>query len=503
MNCPPKTHQIQSWQEAPLPLKVILTEPGDNSIDWSATEIEYVADLVKKSLLITDNGFGIADPQQMLTSGDSPSTRDRLGRHGEGLKKIAARLGRRLYYESVTQTHKKLVKRKRLVALEEAERGRILTRIEKVELEQLRKSRQYFKITGDVDWEEVKKTDDWKYPDPVFTRVHPDATGKDPETYTKILITEVYPSRFNDISNMAEKLTEAYARFLRSGGKITLSEVRSSTKTITTQLIAPPLPALDPNSEVKGEYQTASGKKFHLHAGLATVPGTANHCVNLNYLYRSIEKWTPKFLAGCSTTDFHAEVELIDGKGARWTLASHKVESEASEKPELEAAIEPLLKGVLTTLQNKGLQIRIRELELFGAGILNAKSKFVRPPRTGSGNVWKWKSKSAGSSSKGEKSFRVCWEKGGIGKNLWRIQDTLATANELTLFFNEDNVTGNTLKTSKPAEVKPYILFALASYFVDFEDYHARFPFLLNGVDNLNEARILNLTHWFEHSDVV
>jgi hypothetical protein len=452
---------------------MVVNELVDNAFDAHATRVELTF-YDPSGLRVRDNGTGIQDIEKALTYGFSRgenSLHQRLGRFGIALKKGPARLGQLLGITSIN--HKQKIK--------------LL-----------------------FNWSELEYSGEWLL-NPAIQQ------GSFKDTFTDINIRRMYKNRCRGWRDLPEKLQRTFAPALQSGREIIWLPGSPWERSL------PYAPTTGLEDKIETDAQIGN-VRLHLLAGIMPEGKKANQGFSLAYGHRVIVgSWTPKFLSGCTTTRFHAEVTLIDGDGedANWILNNFKDDIEDWQKERLEMKLEELVEPLIAKLKDQGLELRIRSIECFFENMLNGGVKGTYEEHKsgiiddewehGEGKRTRGKKRRARDGSatmdlSGKKkpanpevSFLIKYEHDDT-ENLWRIQHD-DKSGLIVFWINLNHPLGPQLKEAEnQRQLICIVTMALVSFLTTRADYQIRFPFLLNGTSDAHEAMNQNVSRWLRHA---
>ena len=468
----PSTSTIRSWREdTRVKLDAVIKELVDNSFDANASEVWLTA--WDTSIQVSDNGRGIRNISKALKFGESDGDHKRLGRFGIALKRGPARLARLL---------------------------KISTR------------NAHATINVEVDWKALERSGDWTS---VEADERPTTRG---QTYTEIELLGLYPYRIMGWGDLPAKLSATFAPALRDGRKITFDG---------EPLSAPPEPLLE---EVIDEAGTAGGRLFVVRAGLRPEGEDGPMGVSVAYLHRVItEGWIPKFLQRCNLRRFCAEVILVDdetdGEDGKWKLNNFKDDIDEEQQAELDAALELILKALIERLKDEAHNLRLRTLEKQIAQFIVGPGKDpYREPATVSGDPLKpihglkhgrrikrrrrlfakrsGERVASGGEAKpsyAEKSFSLEFQDLPTVRTVVFMPPATPS---LRLIINTAHPYGAELfaqfNRNETGQIIATALWSLASYMTSQPDYQKRYPYLLNGTEDIFVATNMNVSRWFE-----
>jgi hypothetical protein len=480
----PSTEMVRSWkQDSRINLVAVIKELVDNSLDWGATKIEITKS--ELGIFVRDNGTGIRDIRSALRFGDSAdvSNTRRLGRFGIALKKGPARLARTLNIDTQNATQK---------------------------------------IVLQVDWSHLEKSGEWS--------IEPDITrNTNGRTYTCVTLLNFYKHRLAGWETLPQVLATTFAPALKDGKII-------SFEGTPIALIAPlnleNLIEADGTCGPNGGFQ----RFFHVRAGLIADGDTRprpTRGIALTYLHRVVvDEWLPKFLSNCSLRRFFAEVTLIDGDGvgsedfdffSKWQLNNFKDDIESWQKDELEPILKTILQPLLDMLKEERASFRIKTIEQTLQRMLKASKgstmredgkdplreigerQGVRGPRrqrrkkqhdidaeaTNNGEMIR---------TNAERSIKLAFEHVENSNNIILVESF--GDDELLITVNIATDYGNQLKEQMDRDETALLIqmltWSLGCYMTSRDNYAKKFPYILNGTDDIFEASIQNVSRWLE-----
>lgn len=327
----PDPHIFKALANQSLPWWKCLAELIDNSFDQGADRVEIFEDAKKRTVTITDNGKGIASVIAAVSLGHSkPTTHQRMGRYGIGLKDAWLSTG------------------------------------DKIEIETVRDNKKSY-LCLDIG----SFSQDWTGPDPT-------ETACDEPSGTKIVL-HVRKNRKLPDDNVYTKLSWAFSPGLLSGKQIVL--VRRNTRKPLKPVCLPDL-----IESVQDTFEV-NGKSVSINIGI-TKPDVKKfgNAFYFAHLHRIIEDCSIG-TKGMSCQNMAGMVTLGEG----WELSKNK-DAITDSQDELEESIYDRIKHLLTKAESlsrdvESNEIRVELEKMFNDAICETKREARHQKNESSGTV--------------------------------------------------------------------------------------------------------------------
>lgn len=318
----PKTHAIASLRRQDMPAWLAICELLDNSMDARSSHVAIDWDVTRKTLAITDDGVGAANPSAIVTLGDHDSEgRNTSGRYGIGAKDAVLALGTAVEVSVVRNGLRRVVR---------------------------------------ADFEEIQQSGRWVAREDQH-EASPNDTGG---TQVKVIGVDrkIYPSAIEP------RIAKIFAPALR----------RSRSITFCGRAISPPdVVEVEDRHEGSGEFR---GKQYSWWAGIKAEGQVADGGWRFEFKHRVLDDNSCNRSYGTEGMDIHkfyGVVTLIEPEDAtpeeKWTVNKHK--TSADELQDLCEHIFPEVRDLLDRCaQEHSLTLEAEIAEEIGRGLTEALS---------------------------------------------------------------------------------------------------------------------------------